>query len=393
MKTERPEGRLRKRSAVSVTHPTLHPKDTGTSMRLVKRLAANRRLLALLLVLGLFTLARVSLPIFESPPPQPLEWRVDPAHRKLVHKHVQSILDGECVRGQMRQALRRLLPDSSQNTRPFLWRDSSLPEEFFLFPPPFGFKGLRDQITNVLQLLPESSSQVQLDKCSRCVVVGNGGILKGLELGPFIDQFDTIIRLNNGPLGKFVADVGNRTSVRMAYPESTALLWADSDPHALFVAVVYKAVDIRWVSAMIRKTYVALWDRFFFWQKVPDHVPIESHRFRLLNPDVIRETALDLLQYPTPRFRLWGWDRNVPTLGATAVTLASLLCDQVSLAGFGYDFSHQGAPLHYYDHLVMDRILQEKMHNVNRETELLKSLVKTGTVSDLTGGIESIHPS
>uniref|UniRef100_A0A3B4BDK4 Lactosylceramide alpha-2,3-sialyltransferase n=1 Tax=Periophthalmus magnuspinnatus TaxID=409849 RepID=A0A3B4BDK4_9GOBI len=239
--------------------------------------------------------------------------------------------------------------------------------------------------------LPESSSQVQLDKCSRCVVVGNGGILRGLELGPLINQFDTIIRLNSGPLGEFVADVGNRTSIRMAYPESTPHLWADSDPRTLFVAVIYKAVDLNWVSAMIRKA--PLWDRLFFWQKVPAQVPIESHRFRLLNPDVIRETALDLLKYPPPRSRLLGWDSNIPTLGVTAVTLASLLCDQVSLAGFGYNLSQLGWPLHYYDHLAMDAILQQKMHNINRESELLRSLVKTGTLSDLTGAIQRLYPS
>uniref|UniRef100_A0AAV2MLX7 Gypsy retrotransposon integrase-like protein 1 n=1 Tax=Knipowitschia caucasica TaxID=637954 RepID=A0AAV2MLX7_KNICA len=159
-----------------------------------------------------------------------------------------------------------------------------------------------------MKALPESSSEQRLDKCSRCVVVGNGGILRGLELGPFIDQFDTVIRLNSGPLGEFVGDVGNRTSLRMAYPESTPLLWADPDPGALFVAVVYKAVDLDWVSAMVRKTAVPLWDRLFFWQKVPAQVPIESGRFRLLNPEVIRETALDLLKYPPPRPRLWGWD-------------------------------------------------------------------------------------
>lgn len=38
---------------------------------------------------------------------------------------------------------------------------------------------------------PEKTS----DGCRRCVVMGNGGILKGLELGRLIDRFDTIIRL------------------------------------------------------------------------------------------------------------------------------------------------------------------------------------------------------
>lgn len=372
-----------------MTHPERSiPTD---SMRMTKRLGPNRRLLVLCAVLGLVGLAVISLPLFDSKPPQPLEWSVDPAYIKLVHKHVRSVLDAECRPAQTRQELLSLLPERSKNTRSFLWRDSALPDDLFHFAPPFGFKDQRHKLTDLLQLLPESSSQVKQDKCSRCVVVGNGGILRGLELGPLIDRFDTVIRLNSGPLGEYSVDVGNRTSIRMAYPESTPRRWADLDPHTLFVAVVYKAVDLSWISAMIRKSTVPFWDWLFFWQKVPDQVPIESQRFRLLNPDVIREASQDLLKYPPPRPRLWGWDQNVPTLGVTALTLASLLCDQVSLAGFGYTFSQQGAPLHYYDHLPMSAMLQQRMHNVNRETDLLRGLVKSGAITDLTGGIQSVH--
>lgn len=238
--------------------------------------------------------------------------------------------------------------------------------------------------------LPASDSpqpEKAAGKCQRCVVMGNGGILKGLELGPVIDRFDTIIRLNRGPLGKFSIDVGNRTTIRMSYPEGTPLSWADTDPDTLFVTVVYKSGDISWSSAMINKLSVPLWDWFFFWQKVPDRIPLKASKFRLLNPHVIRETALDLLKYPLPRPRLWGWDQNIPTLGVSALTLASLLCDEVSLAGFGYNLSQHGAPLHYYDQLPMSAMLEQSMHNVNRETELLQRLVREGTITDLTGGI------
>lgn len=43
----------------------------------------------------------------------------------------------------------------------------------------------------------------------------------------------------------------------------------------------------------------------------------------------------------------------VPTLGASAVVMALQLCDQVSLAGFGYDMQHPQARLHYYETLRM----------------------------------------
>ena len=79
--------------------------------------------------------------------------------------------------------------------------------------------------------------------------------------------------------------------------------------------------------------------------------------------------------------------QNVPTLGVSALNLASLLCDEVSLAGFGYNLSQQAAPLHYYDHLPMTAMLHQKMHNVERETEFLQSLVREGAITDLTGGI------
>lgn len=63
----------------------------------------------------------------------------------------------------------------------------------------FQSKNLMILCVNVPLKLPDSHSVHQLgsasDKCQRCVVIGNGGILRGLELGPLIDRFDTIIRL------------------------------------------------------------------------------------------------------------------------------------------------------------------------------------------------------
>ncbi|GAA6222630.1 lactosylceramide alpha-2,3-sialyltransferase-like [Lates japonicus] len=361
------------------------------NMRLPFRCPTHRRVFVVVVLLGLLVLVMVSLPLTETRTNKPLNWHVNPAHKKLVHEHVLRVLEGQCHPSSTRQSLLSRLPASGHVAQPFLQKDLPLPDNLFLYPPPFGFRGLQGKVEDLLKLLADSDftpqSKRTSDKCHRCVVMGNGGILRGLELGPLIDRFDNIIRLNSGPLGEFSVDVGNRTSIRMSYPEGTPLHWVDTDPHTLFVTVVYKSVDISWMSSMINKLAVPLWDRLFFWQKVPHQIPLEPHRFRLLNPHVIRETALDLLKYPPPRSRMWGWDQNVPTLGVSALNLASLLCDEVSLAGFGYNLSQQGAPLHYYDHLPMSAMRQQKMHNVDRETELLQSLVKEGTITDLTGGI------
>ncbi|CAL8267948.1 unnamed protein product [Boreogadus saida] len=359
-------------------------------MRWPKRLGSYRRVLLPVVILGFVSLAIVSLPLFDTESPKPLKVNVDPAHQQRVHEYVQSVLQRECRPGHARRSLLDRLPASGHVTQPFLGSDALLPDDLFLFPPPFGFRGLRDKLEDTLRLLPRTEPprpQQGPGACRRCVVMGNGGILRNMELGPLIDRFDTVIRLNSGPLGEFSGDVGNRTSIRVSYPEGTPRQWADHDPQPLFVAVVYKAVDLSWLSAMINKHTVGLWDRLFFWQKVPDRVPLEPQRFRLLNLQLIRETAMGLLQYPPPQRRFWGLDPNVPTLGMSALSLASLLCDEVSLAGFGYNLSQQGAPLHYYDRLPMAAMLQQKMHNVDRERELLRELVKGGAISDLTGGL------
>ncbi|XP_056138722.1 lactosylceramide alpha-2,3-sialyltransferase [Lampris incognitus] len=359
-------------------------------MRLSKRCGPHRHLPVSLMLLGLLSLAGVILLLFETEEAKPLDWPVNPEHVQLVHTYVRSVLAGECRSGNARESLFDRLPSSSHITQPFLWKDSSLSDDLFLLPPPFGFRGLRDKVEELLKLLPDSKSvQPARDgkKCSRCVVIGNGGILRGLALGTLINRFDIVIRLNSGLLGKFTDDVGNRTNIRMSYPEGTPRHWEDKDTNTQFVAVVYKAVDINWISAMINRHAVALWDWLFFWQKVPDQIPLEPKRFRVLNPQVIKVTAMDLLHYPPPKLRLWGLDSNVPTLGVSALTLASLLCDEVSLAGFGYNLSQQGVPLHYYDSQPMAAMLKQTMHNVDRERRLLQSLVKDGAVTDLTGGL------
>ncbi|XP_047209901.1 lactosylceramide alpha-2,3-sialyltransferase isoform X2 [Girardinichthys multiradiatus] len=363
-------------------------------MKLTWRWVSHRRVLvALFLSLGM-----IFLSLLQTRPEQPVERHVSPAHKQLVHKYVHSVLEGQCRPRDSREKLLAHFLSSSEAIHPFLWNDEQLSDDLFLHPPPFGFKGLNVKVQELLKLLPAPDSGTLPEnvsgKCQRCVVIGNGGILKGLELGQLIDRFDTIIRLNSGPLGEFSTDVGNRTSIRMSYPEGTPLHWADTDPHVVFVAVVYKTVDLSWISAMIKKLRVPLWDWFFFWQRVPKKIPIDPSRFRLLNPHVIRETAFGFLKYPQPRQHLWGWDQNVPTLGVSALNLASLLCDEVSLVGFGYNLSQQGVPLHYYDHLPMTVMQQQKMHNVGKETQLLHKLVKEGVITDLTGGIHcSFCPS
>lgn len=171
-------------------------------MKIPKRCGSHRRLLVPLVVLMLISLAVVTLPLFDSNSQKPLLWHVDPAQRKLVQSYARRVLEGECRPGFARKALEARLQGDSHLTQPFLWKDTPLTPNMFEFPPPFGFKGVEDKLRKVLRLLPQPTSghahdptqQQTRKQCQRCVVMGNGGILRGLQLGDLINRFDVVIR-------------------------------------------------------------------------------------------------------------------------------------------------------------------------------------------------------
>ncbi|KAJ8382463.1 hypothetical protein SKAU_G00032410 [Synaphobranchus kaupii] len=379
--------RSRERNSESPDQKSHTPQDNMRTPKMVYCGSFRHFLILLMvLVLGLVSLGVLHLPQFKTEP-KPYSWRIDHGHRKLLHSFVRSVLMKECRPDFVRREMKTRFNHSNHVTDHFLWEDTPLTASMFQYPPPFGFRDMRSKLTDIFDLLPGRTPQWHGRKpCQRCVVVGNGGVLHGLALGPLIDQFDIVIRLNSGPVKNFSKDVGSHTTIRMSYPEGSPRTWDDVDSSLQFVVVIYKSVDFNWLKAMITHKQVSLWDWLFFWQKVPDNIPIETSQFRILNPEIIREAALDLLHLPEPHPRLWGWDQNVPTIGISALNLATYLCDEVNLAGFGYNLSQERAPLHYYDSLPMTSMLHQPMHNVDREGALLRALAKAGVISDLTGG-------
>ncbi|XP_078268066.1 lactosylceramide alpha-2,3-sialyltransferase isoform X1 [Rhinoraja longicauda] len=309
---------------------------------------------------------------------------------KSAQKYAEKILEQKCRQSFVQQQMAILFPHKyNSDLHPFLARSSILRDDVFKYNTPFGFKKHQNSFNHLIDLMPMVSLPEELERnpCKRCIVLGSGGILRGLGLGRFLDRFDVVIRLNNAPIQGFTQDVGNKTTIRMSYPEGAPKSPLDYDPYMLFVAVMYKAVDFSWLKAMIKREQVSFWEKFWFWQEVAMKVPIKPAQFRILNPEIIRETAIDLLQLPEPRAKLWGWDQNIPTLGVSAVVLATHLCDEVSLAGFGYNLSQPQMPLHYYENVPMNAMKAQTMHNVEKERSFLENLIKEGVVTDLSGGI------
>ncbi|XP_071760606.1 ST3 beta-galactoside alpha-2,3-sialyltransferase 7 [Centroberyx gerrardi] len=293
-----------------------------------------------------------------------------------------SLLSGPCQPRWCLEHLRSLscsaglldIPVFVQQERPVPWDLS----------PPLGLQGSEEHLALALASLPQPGLPPSLGKegsCRRCVVVGSGGVLHRSHLGPHIDQYDIIIRLNNAPVPGFERDAGSRTTIRLFYPEG-----APHSPHeysetTMVALVVFKSLDLDWLTSVITKQPLSFWSKMWFWREVVDDIPLRPENFRILHPEIIHKTGQVLQTYTVNQGKM------VPTLGASAVVMALQLCDQVSLAGFGYDMQHPEARLHYYESIRMDAMKAQVVHDISAEKLFLRDLVAAGAVTDLTGAL------
>ncbi|XP_055745874.1 ST3 beta-galactoside alpha-2,3-sialyltransferase 7 isoform X2 [Salvelinus fontinalis] len=253
--------------------------------------------------------------------------------------------------------------------------------------PPLGLQGCDESVARALASLTHPGLPPSLEGrgrgggCRRCVVVGSGGVLHGSHLGSHIDQYDVIIRMNNAPVSGFERDAGSRTTVRLMYPEGAPLSPNEYRHTSLVTLVVYKCLDLDWLTSVITKQPLSWWSKLWFWRDVVENIPLKPENIQILNPEIMHKTGLALQRYTQQQRKL------VPTLGASAVVMALQLCDEVSLAGFGYDLQHLGARLHYYESLRMDAIKAQVVHDVSAEKLFLRELVAAGVLTDLTGAL------
>ncbi|ERE85108.1 CMP-N-acetylneuraminate-beta-1,4-galactoside alpha-2,3-sialyltransferase isoform 1 [Cricetulus griseus] len=253
------------------------------------------------------------------------------------------------------------------------------------FVPPFGIKGQDNLIKAILSVTKEYRLTPALDSlhCRRCIIVGNGGVLANKSLGSRIDDYDIVVRLNSAPVKGFERDVGSKTTLRITYPEGAMQRPEQYERDSLFVLAGFKWQDFKWLKYIVYKERVSASDGF--WKSVATRVPKEPPEIRILNPYFIQEAAFTLIGLPFNN-GLMGRG-NIPTLGSVAVTMALHGCDEVAVAGFGYDMNTPNAPLHYYETVRMAAIKESWTHNIQREKEFLRKLVKARVITDLSSGI------
>lgn len=310
-------------------------------------------------------------------------WNNDsiPPGNKVLFNRSAALLEGQCRKGWSLSQL-GVVPfaDRLKDVGVFLQDAEAGPWELF---PPLGLRGAEQTLAGALSVLRESGLPAQLNSspCRRCVVVGSGGVLHGSQLGKHIDQYDIIIRMNNAPVFGFERDAGSRTSIRLLYPEGAPLLGHEYHNTSLLALVPFKSLDLYWLGRVVVHKPLSWWSRLWFWREVVENIPLQPENFRILNPDIMHRTGQVLQEYTQRPHTM------VPTLGVCATVLALQVCDEVSLAGFGYDLQHPASRLHYYETLRMGAMATQVVHDVGAETRFLRQMVKAGVVNDLTGAI------
>uniref|UniRef100_A0A3B5PXC1 CMP-N-acetylneuraminate-beta-1,4-galactoside alpha-2,3-sialyltransferase n=1 Tax=Xiphophorus maculatus TaxID=8083 RepID=A0A3B5PXC1_XIPMA len=330
-----------------------------------------------------------------------LETKLPP---ELAYKY-GNLSEGVCKPGYATAKMTSIYPKFVKLAPMFLDRNFKQHTKIKNYPPPFGIKTQERIIDNILTETRSFGLGEDLDSlsCKRCIIVGNGGILYNKSLGSRIDEYDVVVRLNGAPIAGYKRDVGTKTTLRITYPEGAIQKSEHYEGDSLFVFSAFKPIDFKWLKNMVFKEKLIVehsgrqkcrsdrgnkWiqNRMEgFWKSVAQHVPRKPAEMRILNPYFIQEAAFQFIGLPFNN-GLMG-KGNIPTLGTVAITMALHNCDEVAVAGFGYDMTAPQAPLHYYESVKMSAIKESWTHNIAKEKEFLRKLVKANVITDLTKGI------
>ncbi|XP_031694587.1 ST3 beta-galactoside alpha-2,3-sialyltransferase 7 isoform X2 [Anarrhichthys ocellatus] len=209
-----------------------------------------------------------------------------------------SLLSGPC---QPRWCLNHLKPLSCcaglLDIPVFVQQERSVPWDL---SPPLGLQGSEEHLALALASLPQPGLPPSLKRegnCRRCVVVGSGGVLHGSHLGSHIDQYDIIIRLNNAPVSGYEKDAGSRTTIRLIYPEAAPHSANEYKKTTMVALVVFKSLDLDWLTSVITKQPLSFWSKIWFWREVVDDIPLRPENFRILHPEIIHKTGQVLQKY------------------------------------------------------------------------------------------------
>ncbi|XP_037537937.1 ST3 beta-galactoside alpha-2,3-sialyltransferase 3b [Nematolebias whitei] len=271
-----------------------------------------------------------------------LETKLPP---ELEYKY-GNLSKGACKPGYAAAKMATIYPKFIKSAPMFLDRNFKRLGKISYYLPPFGIRTQERIIDSILTATKNYGLGEKLDSlsCKRCIIVGNGGILFNKSLGTRIDDYDVVVRLNEAPVKGYSRDVGTKTTLRITYPEGAIQNPENYEKDSLFVFLGFKPLDFRWFRHIVFKENVGGLDGF--WKSVAHRVPREPTELRILNPYFIQEAAFHFIGLPFNN----------------------------GLMGKGDTFKLTG-------------LKNSWTHDISKEKEFLRKLVKANVITDLTKGI------
>ncbi|XP_074518644.1 alpha-N-acetylgalactosaminide alpha-2,6-sialyltransferase 2 [Halichoeres trimaculatus] len=252
-----------------------------------------------------------------------------------------------------------------------------------------------DLLNETLSILNSPANSLMLDdwekrrnhsECTRCAVVGNGGILNGSMKGAEIDGHDYVFRVNGAIIEGFEQDVGSRTT-HYTFSINTLINSLRS-----YWRAGYKAVPM---SKETRYIFLPDHDRdYLMMEAAATHTPVKSGReqgkdatkyfgedvsvekLKMYHPDFVRYSRNRFLRSRllNGRFK-YGYR---PSTGAAMLLAALHTCDKVTAYGFMTpDYIKYSD--HYFDK-VYRRVHFYANHDMKLEMVLWQQLNQAGLI-------------
>ncbi|XP_018556834.1 CMP-N-acetylneuraminate-beta-galactosamide-alpha-2,3-sialyltransferase 1 [Lates calcarifer] len=254
----------------------------------------------------------------------------------------------------------------TSSPKPFLSRKNAISEDIFKW-----WKGLQGEqrnftfynitIENLFKVIPPIPDLVEPspNRCRTCAVVGNSGNLKGSNYGRLIDYHDIVIRMNRGRTKGYEADVGTKTTHHVMYPESATYL----DSTTRLVLFPFKISDLLWLLKSVN----------------PGQNGAAKSR-RIANKDLVLILNPAVMKYV---HETWLAKKGkYPSTGFLTLVLSMLICDEVSVFGFGAD--RDGNWNHYFE-MLTDKKLRTGPHAGMHEYDVIMQLHKKKKIQFYTG--------
>ncbi|XP_033634339.1 alpha-N-acetylgalactosaminide alpha-2,6-sialyltransferase 2-like [Asterias rubens] len=280
-----------------------------------------------------------------------------------------------------------------------LWNEHFSKAEYQRLSTFKGINGWSDidaqDVSDSLQLLSAPSNRYLFDDrmvngvipkkpgCTRCAIIGNGGVMNGSNKGEEIDAHDYVFRVNVALTKGFEKDVGSKTSFYCftMVTLSNSLRGAGrygfkAPPYQKGIKYVFFA-DNEWtynyLNAVLRN-------------KPP---PRSNDKYNRGPPNFVEQLKAEDVKVVHPdfeRYLKWSWVNSTaqhksvhrPTTGAIMLLLALHTCDEVNVYGFGGSYTTFSE--HYYDKSFVRHVFYAN-HDNNAENALWKRLNDLGIIN------------